>query len=59
MMLYVQFFIVVFEKQIKVEPTAFLIHAAHAKKFQYGGSSEGVVWHQKGVALLLANFVRL
>lgn len=51
-MLYVQTFIVVFGKRIKVEPTAFLIHAAPMQRvFQVSESCGGVVWHQKGVAL--------
>ncbi|MFH1345064.1 MAG: hypothetical protein ABIL01_28260 [Pseudomonadota bacterium] len=54
-MLYVQIFIGVFGKRIKIEPTAFLIHALSSKeKFSIWDGCEGFVWHQKGVAFFLA-----
>ena len=49
-MLYVQIFIVVFGKRIKVDPPRFLFTPLGCKEiFQYERTSERVVWHQKGV----------
>lgn len=54
-MLYVQIFIVAFEKRIKIEPTAvFESPRPDANKFSIWESCEGVVWHQKGGVFLLA-----